>query len=350
MISENTPPRQSLAGTEKAHLAEGSYVDWAAILAGGVFALAISFLLISFGASLGLSLTSPYRGEGVSASWLAIAAGIWFAWVMVTGFGAGGYLAGRMRRRAGDASDDEVTVRDGTHGLMVWATGALVSTIIATTGAGGLLSAGTSAVGTAAEVAGDAASSDYFADLMLRSSVREPGTGPTAGDVTQPTESAATTTTSEGQTVEPATNGAAPLASGTGATMTSGQQTSADGTQVASVDPAVRQEIAGILMRSATSGEIAERDRDYLTRLVAANTNLDEQAARTRIEEVTTEIDEARAAKLAAVERARVAGVVFGFIAAATLLIGAVAAFFAAAAGGRHRDEGLGFDIYAARH
>jgi hypothetical protein len=72
-MSDNLPPRQQTAEMSKQYIAEGSYVDWAAILAGGIFALAISFLLIEFGASLGLSLTSPYGGEGVSAAWLAIA-------------------------------------------------------------------------------------------------------------------------------------------------------------------------------------------------------------------------------------------------------------------------------------
>lgn len=285
MISDNLSARQPPASTRTA---EGSYIDWHAILAGGVFALAIAALLISFGASLGLSLTSPYRGEGVSAAWLAIAAGIWFAWVMVTGFGAGGYLAGRMRRRAGDASADEVQVRDGSHGLMVWATGALVSSLLAATGAGGLLAAGGTTVATVAETAAEAASSDYFADLMLRS----------------PTNT---------------------------------------------VDPATQSQVAIIVARSVTEGSLADRDRNYLGQVVAAQSGLDEPAALARVDEVAAELDAARATALAAVEKARVAGVIFGFIAAATLLIGAVAAYFAAIAGGHHRDDGLGFDIFSAR-
>ncbi len=304
MISDNQPPRQRLADQTAHHSGEGSYIDWAAILAGGVLAVAISFLLISFGASLGLSLTSPYRGEGVSAGWLAIAAGLWFAWVMVTGFGAGGYLAGRMRRRIGDATAEEVEVRDGAHGLMVWATGAVVSMIIAAAGAGGLISAGASAVETVADVATEAASSDYFANVMLRSSADEP-----QADATAPAR--------------------------TGARATTG---------IADIDPAVQGQIASIIGRSATTGQMVERDRSYLAQVVAANTDLDQAAARARVDEINAEIDNARAEALAAVEKARVAGVIFGFIAAATLLAGAVAEFFAAAAGGRHRDEGLGLD------
>ncbi len=173
MTSETLPQQDTALHSVSAPMVEGSYLDWSAILAGGIFALAISFLLVTFGAGLGLSLTSPYGGEGVSAAWLAIASGIWFVWVMITGFGAGGYLAGRMRRRVSDATPDEVGVRDGAHGLMVWAVGALVSTVLATASVGGLLSAGASAVGSAAgtvtDVASDVASSDYFANVMLRS-------------------------------------------------------------------------------------------------------------------------------------------------------------------------------------
>lgn len=315
MTSDNMPSRQNLAGIAKSYTAEGSYVDWAAILAGGVFALAISFLLISFGTSLGLSLTSPYRGEGVSSAWVAMAAGIWFAWVMVTGFGAGGYICGRMRRQIGDATADEVEVRDGLHGLMVWAVGALVGAMLAAAGAGGVLNASAAAVGTAATVAEKAASYDYFANLMLRGGVQETATGAAVN-------SAPTSST-------PSTRAGNDAASG--------------------VSPSVQQEIADILARSATIGDMAERDQSYLVQLVAANSSLDEEAARARIDAVNTELDEAHAAALEAVEKARVAGVVFGFIAAATLLIGAVAAFFAAAAGGRHRDKGQGFDIFAPR-
>ena len=298
MISENAPSRQITGATSSAEIAESSYVDWAAILAGGIFALAISFLLVSFGASLGLSLASPFRGEGVSAAWLVIAAGIWLAWVMVVGFGAGGYLCGRLRRRAGDATPHEVEARDGMHGLLVWATGAMVGTVLAAFGAGGFISAGVSAADTVTELAGDAVSSDYFANVMLRGDA-----GATTGE----------------------------------------------GADAISVAPAVQQEVATIITRSLTTGEMVDRDRTYMAQVVAANSDLGQDEARARVDEAIAEIDAARAAAREVAEKARVAGVIFGFIAAATLLIGAVAAFFAAAAGGHHRDQGLGFDIFTAR-
>jgi hypothetical protein len=319
LIPREVPPKMVEPNTYRA-----PYVDWAAIFAGSAFALAVSFVLITFGSSLGLSLSSPYEGEGMSASWLAIAAGIWFVWVMINAFGVGGYLAGRMRRRAGDATQGEVEVRDGTHGLMVWATGVLVSTVLAATGAGSLLIAGTAAVGTATEIATEAASSDYFANLMLR-----------GGTISAPQAEQSDAGTSAADDAETA--------------VTSGRQPARQTTSAVSVEPAVQQQIASIIARSAASGELAERDRSYLAQLVAANSDLDETAARARVDEVTAEIDNARAAVLAAAEKARVAGVIIGFIVAATLLISAAVAFFAAAAGGRHRDEGLGLDVFTLR-
>ena len=311
MITETTSPRPVPAQPGSLSASDGAYVDWAAILAGAVFALALSFLLISFGAGLGLSLTSPHGDEGISALWLAIASGIWLIWVMVTSFGAGGYLAGRLRRKALDATPDEVEARDGAHGLMVWATGALISTVLVGAGIGGLVGAGMSAAGSAGDAASEAVSSEYFANVMLRSGVVDPDAAAADGD-----------------------------------TAPSGQQ-AAGGTPA--VDPAVQQEIAGIVARSVVSGELAPRDRSYLAQLVAANSDLDQDGARNRVDQVTAEIDEVRAQAIEAVDDARIAGVIFGFITAATLLLGAVAAFFAAAAGGRHRDSGLGLDIATER-
>lgn len=325
MISDSQPLRRPSPDMPSQVLTARSYMDWNVILAGGVLALAIAFLLIGFGTSLGLSLTSPYRGEGVSAAWLAIAAGIWFAWVMVSGFGAGGYLAGRMRSHAGDATPDEVTLRDGVHGLMVWATAALTSIVIAASGVGGALGIGASAVGSATEIAAEAAPTDYFASVLLRNGV-------------QPRESSETTP-------EPA-----PMADGDAPALPSRQQGVAPGQASQIAAPETRQEIATILARSVSEGALADRDRSHLANLVAANSDLGPDAALARVDEVQADIAAARDTALDGVEQARIAGVVFGFIAAATLLIGAVAAFFAAIAGGHHRDTGLGLDVLTSRH
>ena len=110
----------------------------AAIFAGTALAVALSFVLLTFGSAIGLSVVSVRAGRGRVAHWIAIASGIWFLWVAITSFAAGGYLAGRLRRPVGGASIDETEVRDGAHGLVVWAVGALVGAILAASGVTGV--------------------------------------------------------------------------------------------------------------------------------------------------------------------------------------------------------------------
>jgi hypothetical protein len=149
---------------------DAGYVDWGAILAGTALAVALSFVLLTFGSAIGLSIASFEPGEGVSLRWMAIASGIWFLWVAITSFAAGGYLAGRMRRPAAGAGIDESEARDGAHGLVVWAMGALVGAILAATGVSGVVGAAGSAAGTAANAATEAISGDvgYLGTRLLQ--------------------------------------------------------------------------------------------------------------------------------------------------------------------------------------
>ncbi len=143
-----------------AHAHEGSYVDWSSILAGAVVASAIAFVFTTFGAAIGLSLASPYDGDG-SAMAALIAVGSWMLWTTISSFMAGGYIAGRMRRRVDTANADEVAVRDGIHGLAVWGAAILLGVFIFGVGADTALQATTetaAAVATVADQAtGDAA-------------------------------------------------------------------------------------------------------------------------------------------------------------------------------------------------
>jgi hypothetical protein len=128
-----------------------SYVEWGAILAGAVLASAIAFVVMTFGAALGLSFTDSFSGTGMSLTGYVIAIGLWFAWVHISSVMAGAYIAGRLRHRVNDATEHESDVRDGAHGLIVWALATLI---------GGWLVATTvsSTVRTAGSVAGTAAS------------------------------------------------------------------------------------------------------------------------------------------------------------------------------------------------
>ena len=107
------------------------YVDWGAIAAGGFLAVALSSVFLAFGSAIGLSITSFQGGKSASVTALVVAAALWLLWVQVSSFAAGGYFAGRLRRRAGDASLHEAEMRDGSHGLIVWAVGAVFGTVLA---------------------------------------------------------------------------------------------------------------------------------------------------------------------------------------------------------------------------
>ena len=108
-----------------------SYLDWAPVLAGSALALAISTVFFHFGAAVGLAADAPLRGEGRVAALSMIAIGIYLIWMPLVSAMAGGYLAGAMRIPWPDSSAQQVEIRDGIHGLTVWA----VATLAAAAGA-----------------------------------------------------------------------------------------------------------------------------------------------------------------------------------------------------------------------
>ena len=114
--------------------AQPGYVDWPAIFAGAALAAAASFILGTFGAALGLSLASPIEGEGLRPAGVLIAVGLWSVWMTVSSFMAGGYVAGRLRRRVSDSTEHEVDIRDGSHGLIVWAVGVIFGALLLASG------------------------------------------------------------------------------------------------------------------------------------------------------------------------------------------------------------------------
>jgi hypothetical protein len=149
------------------------YVDWCAVIAGALIACAIFVLLTTFGSAIGLTLTSPYPGSGFSGKVATWVTGIWEIWVAVSAFAVGGYFAGRLRHRVGDATEHESDVRDSAHGLVVWAIAALLGTWIVTMTAKDLAHA----VGSGSDrnpIAGKADPARYAADVMLRADRANP--------------------------------------------------------------------------------------------------------------------------------------------------------------------------------
>jgi hypothetical protein len=144
-----------------------SYVDWAAALTGAFVACAIFVVLTSFGTAIGLTLTSPYPGSGFTGRVATWVIGIWEIWVAISAFAVGGYLAGRLRHRAYDASEHESDVRDSAHGLLVWALAALLGGWIISSAARDIGHAANSNQG-GAPIAGKADPARYAADTLLR--------------------------------------------------------------------------------------------------------------------------------------------------------------------------------------
>ena len=266
-----------------------SYVDWSAIIAGIVFASAISLLFIAFGSAVGLNFSDFNAREGAPGILIGIAAASWLLWVQVSSLMAGGYLAGRLRRRHFDATEDESDMRDGAHGLIVWAGATVLGAMIAIGGigaaattAGSVLSTATTAASNVAEGTADAMDPNaYFTDMLFR-------------------------------TEQPAT-----------------------------VDSqASRAEAARIFAQAALGdGTVPDADRTYLASVVAANTGLTPEESAARVDQVIVAVDTARQEALEAARIARNTAIIAAFLLAATTLVSAIGAYWAAQKGGNHRDD-----------
>jgi hypothetical protein len=146
-----------------------SFVEWGAVFAGAVLAAAISFVLLSFGAAIGLSATSPWPNVGTSTKVIASIAVFWAIAQQIAAYMAGGYVAGRMRSRWHETGH-EAEFRDGLHGGLVWAVGVLLSAAVFLSTAGSAATTGAEALGRSAAFAGSNTSNplDAVIDTMVR--------------------------------------------------------------------------------------------------------------------------------------------------------------------------------------
>jgi hypothetical protein len=277
---------------------DGSYVEWSAVFAGAVAASAISFVLLTAGTAIGLSLLSPDPAHSYGKAAGSLAA-FWALAVPILAFLIGGYIAGRMRGGWDGADADEVQFRDGIHGLLVWAVsiviGGIIAALAATSAAHIGIEAGKAALpdrGTIVAAAVDTMFRPQVAAAQVQTSPeRSPG-APTG-----------------------ATSPARPAAS-------------------PSTPAEARSEIARALTAAVSDGKLNGSEKAYLAQIVSAQTGLPPADAEKRV-------DEAYAQAVSAVDKARKASVVAALATATALLLGLAAAWYAAQHGGRHRDNNI---------
>lgn len=129
----------------ESHLHPHAYTDWCAIAAGTVLSIAISLVLLNFGAVVGFADALDMAPQDITAV-KVFSIGIWLLWIQMIAALSGGYMAGRLRTAIGSSSDHEREMRDGMHGLLVWATGTVLVAVGAAIVAGfGAIAAGMTA-------------------------------------------------------------------------------------------------------------------------------------------------------------------------------------------------------------
>ena len=247
-----------------------SYVDWSAVIAGSIAALAVSFVLLTFGAAVGLSAVSPWTSQSASVTSVSLGSAFWLLLVDIWAFLLAGYLAGRMRHRWADAKQTEVDFRDSSHGLLAWATAVTIAAII-----GAMAASGSTQRTENPALA-------LAVDKLLRST-----------DPARPRDVAG-----------------------------------------------ARDEISRLLVVNAASKDVMTSDRAYLASLVSARAGVDAAEGQRRVETVITDMK-------TVADRTRKVGIVVGFLLASVLLVGAAAAWYAAGVGGKHRDAGTVWDVFA---
>jgi hypothetical protein len=249
-----------------------SRVEWGPVIAGAIAAAALAFVLHAFAAGIGIAVSSTAPTWRDASFALVLLSGLYLLLAAFASYGFGAYFAARLRRRRAAGAEDG-SFSDGMHGLIVWALATLLTAILAVAVAGfsTRLAAPSGTAGSSQSVAGE----NIIAldlDRLFRAD-RRPQT-----DMTY-----------------------------------------------------ARAEAARILLTASSHRGMLPEDRQYLVRLVSANTGLAAPEAERRVESVVTRAKEN-------IDRARHSAVILAFMAGAVALVGAAVAWWSACAGGQYRD------------
>src|ERR1700756_5948990 len=96
-------------------------LQWTPIVAGALAACGVSSILVTFGTTVGLGVSSaaPTWRDASVALWLL--SGIFLILQALISFGCGGYIAGRTRAPIAGGDVEDVERRDGVHSVAAWA-------------------------------------------------------------------------------------------------------------------------------------------------------------------------------------------------------------------------------------
>ena len=249
------------------------YLEWSPIVLGSIAATALSSVLLGFGATVGLGISSTAPTWRDASAALAILSGLYLILQAMLSFGLGGYLAGRVRASTGGraAVVEETERADGVHGLGAWALAVVMGAILATLIGAATVSRSSSARSGQASTAEPLLS--YELDRLFRAGRRTPNV-----DVS-----------------------------------------------------AERAEAGRILLTTSSHSGLTTDDRTYLIQQVGVLTGLSPADTERRVDSVL-------ASAKTAIARSRRSTIIVAFSIATAVLLGAVAAWAAACAGGRHRD------------
>jgi hypothetical protein len=271
-----------------------SYVEWGAVLAGAVLAASLSFVLLTFGTGIGLSLLSPYPAHSYGRAAASIAA-LWLLVVPIAAFLIGGYVAGRMRAPSEGADEAQTEFRDGIHGALVWGVGILFGALLT-------FFAASATAQTGAAIGASADKGAVYAPALdtLFAPVNVADASPSASPATPAARS------------------------------TTGAPSSSTPTRALEDHDGAER----ILASSVAAGHLGVADRTYLTALISQRTGLSSADAERRVDQ---SYEQARNAA----DSARKAGVVAALVTATALLIALAGAWYGAQRGGHHRDSNI---------
>jgi hypothetical protein len=288
-------------------------VSWAAVIAGATAAAALTLILLMLGVGLGLSLVSPWSGAGMSSGSFGVSTILWLVFTQVVASGAGGYLAGRLRRKWLDTHTDEVYFRDTAHGFLAWAVASLVTAALLSGTVSAIVGGGAR---TTAALAGGAASTGVAA-MASHSGPGNAGSNSGSGADTM----------DMGYSIDSLFR-AAPQSAAPDAMASSASAESA--------------EVTRIYARDLAAGQMSSDDQNYVAQIVAQRTGLAQTEANQRVSDLfAREMQYKNAVEQrarAAADAARKAGAYASIWIFISLLCGAFVASLMATHGGKVRD------------